>query len=175
MTMPKSSQYRAGWIDTTIHDFLYEIEDPPSSMAYALVTCLDSSFDVASLAKQNPQLMGLKRHGREVGQGVLLSSRRLIAMERRQRLFFGFDEVWFFTRSRVQPKPQRVVITGPDRISPERMRRAAGWMQKNGCSLGLGDGMGMNFCARLEGVAKYLVESYSETQSAAAAKTRAIA
>ncbi len=173
--MPKNLRYRSGWIDTTIHDFLSEIDDPPSSMAYALVTCLDSSFDVASLASRNPKLKGLKEHGKPLGQGVLLSSRRLIALERRQRMLFGFDEVWFFSKSRVAPKPKRVVITGPGKISAETMKAATAWMQRNGGSLGLGDGTGMNFCARLPGVAWYLVESLNAVQSAGSGKQKDIA
>jgi hypothetical protein len=86
-----------------------------------------------------------------------------VALERRQRIFFGFDEVWFFTHSSVSPKPDDVVITGPNKIPSEMTPGLTEWMQSNGASLGLGDGTGMNFCARLQGVARRLVESLSES------------
>jgi hypothetical protein len=175
MTMPKTSQYTVGWIDTSIHDFLAEIDDPSSSMAYALVTCLDSSFQVASLADANRPLQALKNQGRVVGQGVLLTTRRLLALERHERLFFGFDEVWFFSHAEIGPKPKNVVITGPNRILSPLMASLKEWMDVNGCSLGLGDGAGMNFCARLRGVARRLVESFSESEFTASENGRAIA
>jgi hypothetical protein len=173
--MQKGSQYTVGWIDTSIHDFLSEIEEPSSSMAYALITCLDSSFNVASLANENRKLQALKNQGKRVGQGVLLTTRRLLAVERQERLFFGFDEVWFFSHAEVAPKPKNVVITGPSKLTlplPEQMRA---WMHRNGCSLGLGDGTGMNFCARLRGVARRLVESFGESESTESQNGRASA
>lgn len=163
--MPGTIPYTTGWIETTIHDFLLEIDEPSSEMGYALVTCLDSSFNVASLAGKSPRLRALKEQGRVVGKGVLLSTRRLLALERRQRMFFGFDEVWFFSQSQISRKPKILVITGPARISSELTGKLAEWMHGNSGSLGLGDGAGMNFCARLRGVAKYLVESFSESEA----------
>jgi hypothetical protein len=148
-------------MDTSIHDFLSQIEEPTSDMAYALVTCLDSSSDVASLSENSPLLKEFKNQGKFVGKGVLLTIRRLLALERRQRIFFGFDEVWFFSQALVCPKPENVMITGPGKIPSEMTPDLTEWMRSNGASLGLGDGVGMNFCARLHGVARRLVESLS--------------
>ena len=150
-----------GWMDTSIHDFLSEIEEPSSDMAYTLVTCLDSSSDVVSLSDNSPLLKKFKNQGKFVGKGVLLTIRRLLALERRQRISFGFDEVWFFPQALVSPKPENVVITGPNKIPSEMTPDLTEWMRSNGASLGLGDGEGMNFCARLHGVARRLVESLS--------------
>jgi hypothetical protein len=83
----------------------------------------------------------------------------LLAAERRKGLFFGFDEVWFFPRASARPKPSDLVITGPQRISTDLAAKAITWMRRTGCTLGLGDGAGMNFCARLEGVAGYLLRA----------------
>ncbi len=165
--MEKDCEYTAGWIDTSVHDFLSQIADPTASMTYALVTCLDSSFDLAAIVQKDPDLRTLKSQGqlKIVGQGVLLTTRRLLALERRKRLFFGFDEVWFFPRAKVSPKPKNAVITGPGKITPQLMKSLANWMQANGCSLGLGDGAGMNFCARLRGIAQYLVDSFNASDS----------
>ena len=165
--MPKPASYTAGWIDTTIHDFLAEIDEPSTDMAYSLLTCLDSSFDVAALAGKAPHLSELKAHGKIVGKGLLVTTRRLLTLERRQRIFFGFDEIWFFPQAKVSPKPKGVVITGPHKIAPAMTERLARWLHGNSGSLGLGDGVGMNFCARLRGVAKHLVESISTIEELA--------
>ena len=161
------AEYVAGWIDTTIHDFLSDIDEPSSSMSYVLVTCLDSCFDVASLLKRSESLAGLSKQYQQIGSGVLLTIRQLLAAERRTRIFFGFDEIWFFPHPPNRPKPHEIVITGPNRINDPVPDRLTGWMQTSGCSLGLGDGTGMNFCARLRGVARHLVSALSEANSTA--------
>lgn len=162
--MPRQSQYVTGWIDTTIHDFLSEIDEVPSNMTYVLVTCLDSSFDIASLLSESRRLRGLREQCKPVGDGALLTTRRLLAAERLQRIFFGFDELWFLPDPQVDPKPPDLVITGPHRIDAQHLARLTEWMRANCCSLGLGDGTGMNFCARLRGVARNLVRAFSEAQ-----------
>ncbi len=45
------------------------------------------------------------------------------------------------------------------------------WMQRNDCSLGLGDGVGMNFCAKVRGVARYLMKALGETGAMAPSKS----
>jgi hypothetical protein len=160
--MSKQAEYMVGWIDTTIHGFLLEVEEPTSSMAYALVTCLDSSFEVTSMLEQSKQLSGLKGKCHPVGQGILLTTRQLLAAERHNRLFFGFDEVWFFPTSEVEPKPESLVLTGPEKVSPHEIEQYSEWMRSSNCSLGLGDGAGMNFCLRIRGAARYILKAYNE-------------
>jgi hypothetical protein len=164
--LPRKSEFVAGWIDTTIHEFLATIEEPSSSMSYALITCLDSSFDAPSLLETSPSLRELKEKCTIVGNGLLLTTRQLLAAERRARIFFGFDELWFFDRREITPKPEEVVFVGPEKILEETLERTSQWMQATGCSLGLGDGAGMNFCARLRGVARHLVEAFGNSPSA---------
>jgi hypothetical protein len=161
--MPKNTTFTAGWIDTTIHDFFAEIEAPPSTMAYTLLTCLDSSFDLRTVMEKSQALQSLKGSCKIIGHGALVPTRQLLKAERRNRIFFGFDEVWFFPRPPVRPKPQELVITGPNRITADLLAHVSKWMQKTGCSLGLGDGTGMNFCARIGGMAGYLLRASSES------------
>ena len=156
--MQNSSRFTVGWIDTTIHDFLSEIEPSPS-MKYALLTFLDSSPGVASIFQKNERLHKLQKHLSNVGNGVLLTTHQLLRLDREERLFFGFDEVWFFSHKNISPKPTTDSIVGPERITTSAQSNLETWMESNGCSLGLGDGAGMNFCAKLQGIAKYLVES----------------
>jgi hypothetical protein len=170
--MPRTSEYTAGWIDTTIHDFLTDIEQVSPSMAYALITCLDSTFDVPPLLQASPALRALREKCRVIGKGILVTTRQLLVAKRESRILFGFDEVWFFPRPEVSPKPKGFVLTGPERVPIELVERYSNWLSGNGCSLGLGDGTGMNFCARLRGVARYLVRSFGETESARHAENR---
>ncbi len=160
--MSRQSDYLTGRIDTTIHDFLAKIEEPTSSMAYALITCLDSDFDVPSLLHTSRHLESLKGRAQEVGQGILVTTRQLLTAHRHSRIFFGFDEVWFFPTSEVTPKPDNLVLAGPSLIDPADIEEHSEWMRVNECSLGLGDGTGMNFCFRVRGVARYIVQAFSE-------------
>lgn len=161
--MSAASQYTAGWIGITIHDFLSEIE-PSTSIAYALVTCLDSSFDLAPIVERNAALREMRDRGElsMLGKGFFLKTRRLVVLNRESRLFFGFDEIWLCSKTPAHVKPDELFITGPDRISDQTLESLSHWMHLSHCSLGLGDGTGMNFCAKLTGVAKYVVEALSE-------------
>jgi hypothetical protein len=161
--MSKQTEYTSGWIDTTIHDFLSAMGSS-SEARYALITSLDSSFAVASIADANPQLQELRRRGllHSVGGAISLPTSDLLKIEGQQRLFFGFDEVWFSSRSPGCPKPKEIVITGPGRIRDTILPSLAQWMQSNHCSLGVGDGEGLNFCAKLTGITKRLVDAFGE-------------
>jgi hypothetical protein len=155
--------YMAGWINTTIHDFLEEIDEPTSSMRYALITYLDSSSEVSSIFTKGKHLIDLRSKYRAIGTGALLTTRQLIAAQRQRRIFFGFDEVWFFPSPDISSKPESLVITAPYSIDSEQIEQYSEWLTSNRCSLGLGDGMGMNYCLRIRGVARYIVQAINES------------
>ena len=159
--MHKQTEYMTGWVDTSIHDFLSAIEAPSSSMAHALITCLDSSLDVKSLARTSKHLSDLGTQPKFVGKGLLLTTRRLLDAERHGRIFFGFDEIWFFAKPIVIPKPAGLVITGPSKLSAQLVEKHADWLDASGCTLGLGDGTGMNFCCRVRGVVQHIVTAFN--------------
>ena len=129
-------------------------------MAYALITCLDSTFDIPSLMDKSKHLTDLKDNCTGIGKGVILTTRQLIVAERRQRMFFGFDEVWFFSHSDITPKPDDLILVGPSRPTAEQIDKHAEWLVTNHCSLGLGDGTGMNFCLRVRGPARYIMNAF---------------
>jgi hypothetical protein len=161
MTM-EQADYLAGWIDTSIHDFLLKIADPTASMAHALITCVDSESDPASLLDKSKHFKSLHGKCQIVGQGILLTTRQLLSVEKANRIFFGFDEVWFFPDAEISPKPSGFDITGPDQINSNDISQHGEWLRSNKCSLGLGDGTGMNFCLKVRGVARYIVEMFNE-------------
>ncbi len=160
--MAGQGEYLTGWINTTIHDFLEEIAEPISSMEYALVTYLDSSPEVASIFDKSEQWTGLRGKYRAVGAGALLKTRQLLAAQRRRRIFFGFDEVWFFPGSAISSKPESFVITAPCSLEAEQIGRHSEWLVSNKCSLGIGDGEGMNYCLRIRGPARYVIQAINE-------------
>ena len=152
--MSRQAEYVSAWIDTTIHDFLMGVDQPTSNMRYALITCLDSSTNVRAIADREGYLKNLK--GKIVGNGLLVKAEQLIKLERKHRLFFGFDEIWFFPSPNIDEKPGGWIITGPDPINSNELDKYGGWMRSNHCVLGLGDGVGMNFCLPGRGAAKLL-------------------
>lgn len=162
--MPKATEYTSGWVDTTMHDFLSAMDTSPGSR-YALITCLDSCFDLAPVVDANPKLQELKRRGKLeiIGDSISLATRDLLEAQRQRRLFFGFDELWFGSNAAKSAKPADIVITtGPDRISDRMLPALIGSMEANHCSIGLGDGVGMNFCAKLTGPTRRLADAFAD-------------
>src|SRR6266852_6565787 len=156
--MANNLDYTVGWIDSSIHEFLLTMEsDPPASMTYALITCLDSCFDLPLLVKQSPEIRSAQLRGKLVDSGWLVKTNELLATKRKRPIFFGFDEVFFFASPPRKGKPDNIVLVGPEKISPPISSEWLAWLRRNRCSLALGDGTGLNFVAKLQGIARFLV------------------
>jgi hypothetical protein len=147
--------YVAGWLESSVHDFLGEFPENPKPSAFALVTCVDSELAPASLLRANPKW--LQAGGRILGNGLLFPTQRLKAPTFREALFVGFDEVWFFPDDKVEPKPDVGWIVGPGRVRQETIDKLGPWMLKNGCSLGLGDGVGLNLIVKASGLVRNII------------------
>lgn len=159
--MIRTADYCTGWMDSSVHQFLADLDSPSSSMKYVLITCLDSCFDVASMLQKSAALKPLGPHAEVIGQGLLVSTSRLMKAQQSGQIFFGFDEIWFFPSQDVTRKPKHICITGPEPLKPDPPAKLVEWMENNRCSLGLGDGAGLNFIAKLRGVAKHLVNEWT--------------
>ena len=147
--------YVAGWLDSSIVDFLTDFPRNSESAAYALITRLDSDPDPAALLKKYPELdaaNGVKA----LKKGVVLPSKLLHKASIRSRLFVGFDEIWFFPSPEIEPKPVSGIV-GPNRIDQETLAALGYWMEANGCSLALGDGGGLNLIVKAYGLVKHVV------------------
>jgi len=141
--------YVAGWLDSSIHDFLRAFPPDAPEVKYALVTCLDSFPNVASLCDKSPHLKSIAKKMTVVGGGLLVKTKLLLDADSHEQIFFGFDELWFFPSMKVQPKPPSVTLVGPARLNQARLRKIGKWMAANSCSLALGGGEGLNFVVRL--------------------------
>lgn len=156
--MANNRDYSVGWVDSSIHEFLLATESaPPASMEYAFITCLDSCFDMSLLVKQSREIRSAQLGGKLVGKGWLVKTNELVATERKHPIFFGFDEVFFFASPPRKGKPDTIVLVGPGKISQPLPTEWLAWFRRNRCSLALGDGMGLNFVAKLQGIARFLV------------------
>ncbi len=151
--------YVAGWLDTSIHDFLEVLPRTSSRSAFAMITCLDSNTDLISLLAKSPDLSSAMNGARQLGNSLIVSSNRLRDPAFRDLVFFGFDEIWFFPTNQIQPKPGSLSIVGPNRIDQEKMDRIGNWMAENECSLAMGDGDGMNVIVKARGLMKYVIAS----------------
>lgn len=96
-------------------------------------------------------------NAKTVKNAVLIPSRLFERPDIRDALFGGFDEIWFFPSERVKPKPRAGSIVGPNRIEQSKLDLLGPWMAANGCSIGLGDGNGLNLILKARGFAREVV------------------
>jgi hypothetical protein len=155
--MVQYQDYVAGWLDSSIHDFLRILPPRSRSTTYALITCLDSNCEPRSLLDQSPELKSVATDAQPLGNGVLLQTKLLIEADSRSQLLFGFDEIWFFPCAPIQPKPDSAWLVGPSRIDQKRLDEVGKWMSGNACSLAVGDGEGLNFIVKAQGQARLLL------------------
>lgn len=149
--------YVAGWLNSSIHDFIQDFPRASESTKYALITCLDSHMNPGSLLAASPELKHLQAKARPLGSGLLMPTKLLLEADSQQRLFFGFDEVWFFPTEQIEARPDSVSLVGPKRIDPTSIEKLGRWMSDHSCSLGLGDGDGLNFIVKAQGLVRYLL------------------
>src|SRR6266446_3904137 len=142
--MPNHFDYSVGWVESTIHEFLLSIEvPPPAVMSYALITCVDSCFDLPLVVKQSPELRKTGLDGKTLGKGFVVKTSELLASEGQNPIFFGFDEVFFFASRPRKSKPDSLTLVGPEKLSHPLPRKWVDWLRHNRCSLALGDGTGL--------------------------------
>ena len=159
--------YVAGWLDSSVHDFLQVGTLGAGEAAYALITRLDSNPNPASLRNKSPELKAIAKKVEILGTGLLLPTELLLETESRHQIFFGFDEVWFFPNKSIQPKPDSISIVGPARLNKARLKVLGKWMASNSCSLALGGGEGLNFVVKAHGLVKPLLgHSIEQPESA---------
>lgn len=149
--------YVAGWLRSSIHDFLKDFPRSAESTKYALLTCLDGNASVAAILATSPELKPLQSKTRSLGSGLLAPTKLLLEADCQQQIFFGFDEVWFFPTEPVEARPESASLVGPNRMDAAKIGKLGRWMSDNSCSLGLGDGDGLNFIVKAHGLVRHLL------------------
>ena len=157
LTMVSYQSYVSGWLDSSIHDFLGVLPRKSAATEYALITCLDSNLNPASLLEKMPGLTRIASECQLCGTGLLLPTRLLLEADSDNQIFFSFDEVWFFPKNEVEPKPRSAWLVGPRRIDQMKIESLGRWMSRNCCSFALGDGEGLNYIIRADGLVKHLL------------------
>jgi hypothetical protein len=175
VNLVSNKDYVAGWLDTSIHDFLGILPPSAQSTKYALITCLDSNRDTASLRERSPELKSVAKKLHVLGKALLLPTELLQETDSRHPIFFGFDEVWFFRNKNIKPKPETVSLVGPARLNQRRFDKLCKWMADNACSMALGGGEGLNFVVRAHGLVRFLLGVSIEQQSPAPVGTNGVA
>lgn len=160
-------EYVSGWLDSSVHDFLDAFLPSSASAAFALITCLDSNTEPGSIVANHPELRAILNRATMTEGQVIVPTRVLRDSIIRDQLFVGFDEIWFFPSSNIEPKPKSTWIVGPSRIDQTKLDRLGRWMKNGNCSLALGDGDGLNFIVKARGTMKHLIAlSMSQRQPA---------
>ncbi len=149
--------YVAGWLDSSIREFFDLFPRESARMRYALVTCLDSRPNPASLLHESPELEPLIADGELLEGDLLIPTNKLLFDRFHHKIFFGFDEIWFFERRITEPKPESAWLVGPRRIDQTTMWRLGPWMSANRCSMALGDGEGLNLIVKARGLVKHII------------------
>ena len=65
--MTSSKDYVAGWLDSSICDFLKVLRPNTESAKYALVTCLDSNLEPKSLLRRDSALWAMSNEIKPIG------------------------------------------------------------------------------------------------------------
>jgi hypothetical protein len=151
--------YVAGWLDSSINEFLAHCPTASTKMDFALLTCLDSNQEPRTLLNESPGLKLLVRQAKPLGAALLIPTARLLEMNAAHQIFFGFDEVWFFPHDQIEPKPESAWLVGPARTDQGKLEKLGPWMANTECSLGLGDGDGLNFLIKARGLVRHLLAS----------------
>ena len=105
--MIRYKDYVAGWLDSSIHEFLEYFPSSSSQMDFALITCLDSNLDPRSLLGKSPELKDVRHEARAIKSGILLPTARMLEAISSNQIFFGFDELWFFPHDKFHQSPHR--------------------------------------------------------------------
>jgi hypothetical protein len=147
--------YVAGWLDSSISDFLRQFLRTSEKLKYALVTSLDSDETPSKLLVTSPELKPIAKKAKRLGDGFIVPTSLILKSD--ATLFYGFDEVWFFPDDKISAKPKSAWVVGPNRLDQSSLNEFGSWLSANRCSLALGDGDGLNFIVKARGLVRYLL------------------
>ncbi len=148
-------QVWAGRLNTSIPVLLGRVPGLLSRFPFALITSIDSSRDLRELRTGN-EIVARFEECRLLGGAITATGETLLAIIEQGNVFNGFDEVWLFPNPPSKPIPAGIWITPPLEITKEMPTGLPEWMRQSACSMGLGDGIGLNYVTGDPSVADFL-------------------
>jgi hypothetical protein len=152
--MRKVAGYRTGHIEGSVREVTQRVATELAEFSWALVTSIDSSTDL----RQWKAFGKVVQQPEYVGTALLVSPSNVVELAKAGS-FSGFDEVWFLRGRPTESPPQGTFLVGPCDVTTDDVSGAIAWMKAQGCGLGLGDGIGLNFIAEAESVATEIEKS----------------
>ena len=152
--MRKINHLTVGWLEGGLKLLVDKDVALLGRFPIALLTSVDSTTTLSSSAIGQ---MIIERHPRckFLGDGIIIPDGLIVDIAKSLNLFHGFDEAWFFEAEPSLPKPRDVWLVAPLNLNFNELTAAiSSWMQDAACKLGLGDGIGVNYVAADEKIAK---------------------
>jgi hypothetical protein len=154
--MRKINHLTVGWLQGSLKSLLDKDIALFERFPVALLTSVDSTIALSSSAIGQ---VIIERHSRckFLGDGIVIPDSLILDIAKSFNLFHGFDEAWFFEAEPSLPKPKEGWLVGPLNLNfNELTPTIASWMQETACQLGLGGGVGLNYVAPDERIAKHV-------------------
>jgi hypothetical protein len=145
-----------GWLETSIGVLVREDPLLLALFPFVLITSVDSTTELAD-SRIGQAIVRRNHDCAFIGQGLLVPSVKLPALDAELGLFHGFDEVWALDDRPAVAKPSGSSIVGPLNLNEDDPSGdVAEWMNATGCRLGLGDGFGLNYVTSDAGLAEQI-------------------
>ena len=131
---------------------LHNNPDPFLRFRFVVFTCIDSNPNVAELKSVTGPLLEAGCELKAFGFALQVKMSR-DALNVTINTFTGYDEIWFFDAEphRVDQPPtitsERELTDTTDEFNVETLNKLPDWMDASGCTVGLGDGGGLNYVA----------------------------
>lgn len=142
------------WLPSlAIPDVLSTVLAAEANAKYVLVTVIDSTPQVRQLPSIVPLLDQLGMFYRAVDDDVVIKAADLSALVNRHHILSGFDEIWLCRDIPRAGKPVTFQITSDVPFGNDPPAGLLNWMLASTCTVGLGDGDGLNLATTEQTVA----------------------
>jgi hypothetical protein len=151
-----------GWLNASIRDIIYKCPTILSQFPVIMITSIDSTNDIARIVKYH-DIFSLFPKCKMLGLSLLVPGVDIPDMQKLFHLFNGFDEIWCFEHAPIFAKYSGASLVGPYNVEHDTMRtEVACWMIDSKCSLGLGDGIGLNYVTPCHDISHVLKQTFVE-------------
>jgi hypothetical protein len=145
------SGFWANHTEGSIHILTTSAQKVFEPWPWSLITSLDSLCDLRGISRR-PAFNAIADETVVVGTAILVRTAGLIRIAK-EGCFTGFDEVWLLSRPPGSAPPEDATILGPVDAATGDLTATIEWMGSQGCGLGLGDGIGLNYVTNSEATA----------------------